>query len=64
MKSAKKIKGQNKESHMKKGVQWSALTWLIIGVLFLIVVLLVVMLSSGRLTHVVDVVRALLRFGG
>jgi hypothetical protein len=49
---------------MNKGVAWSALTWMIIGVLFLIVILVVIMLSTGRMNTITDTIKALLRFGG
>ncbi|MFH1182454.1 MAG: hypothetical protein V1702_05840 [Candidatus Woesearchaeota archaeon] len=48
----------------KRGITWSALGWVIIGVLFLLVILFVIMLSSGKLNSLVDVAKSLLRFGG
>jgi hypothetical protein len=48
----------------RNGVAWSALTWMIIGVLFLIVVLIVIGLSSGKMGSLTDAAKTLLRFGG
>jgi hypothetical protein len=48
----------------KRGVAWSALVWIIIGLLFLLVILFVIFLSSGKLGGLSDTFRALIRFGG
>lgn len=48
----------------RKGIAWTALAWIIIGLIFLIVILVVIMISSGKLDELTDVAKGLLRFGG
>jgi hypothetical protein len=48
----------------RKGIAWPALIWLIIGVLFLIVIIFVIMLGSGKLSSLTDAFKSMLRFGG
>jgi hypothetical protein len=48
----------------KKGMELSALGWLIIGLIFLIIVLFVVFLSSGKLSGWADAIKSVVRFGG
>jgi hypothetical protein len=48
----------------KRGLAWSVLVWIIIGLLFMLTILFVVFLSSGKLGGLADTFRGLMRFGG
>jgi hypothetical protein len=48
----------------KKGVEMSALTWLILALIIMVVVIVIIFVSKGRLNGFIDVIKSIIRFGG
>jgi hypothetical protein len=51
-------------SMKKKGVAISAMVWMIAAVVLMVIVLVIVWTSKGRLTGIVELVKSIVRFGG
>ena len=48
----------------KKGIAWSAMAWLVLGLIILIVVIAVIWMQKGNTEGILGAIGEILRFGG